>query len=339
MGVLDWYSSLPPETQQALLLGGMNFAGGLLQGQGQAQMAEANRQLSLQEMLLQLAQQQAQQGLTGTQMNPAAQAQGLYKALGQGEIAKNLRPSSISVPSYMQGAVPQLSGGVMGAIGPNGLPPSVTNALSPQAVLASANQFQQALAATNPNAPTLDLGPTFGQAGTQATQANEKYRQQELARRAALAQATGGGDSGGSGVGSKISTALTALDLAQRSGLTKKIPGLLHGGPGGGSVGDYGPTDAQLGYPPAGNGIPTDPGVSGENALDYTPSSPHHPIPFGGGGGGGAPTTLGGIPLWALENPNVAMLYPEIGGATKRGTASEGGAKKTERGSSTGIAW
>lgn len=177
----------------ALLQGGLGLTGGTLQGIGQAQMAEANRNLSQTELLQQLLQQaynqqasqgiqRAGQGLSASQMNPAAQAQGLSNALVRGDILKNLRPSSVQAPGFLQGFVPQLSGGAMSAIPQGGFGPEITGALSPTGVLASATAFNKQQANANPNTPTMDLGPAFGAAGTAATADIDKYRLGQLSQ-------------------------------------------------------------------------------------------------------------------------------------------------------------
>lgn len=174
---------------QAILRGAFDFGGGALTGLGQAQIAGANRDLSREQLLQQLLQQNYQfnqgqdlqrgaQGLAATQMNPAAQSEALSKALTRGEAISNARPSQITAPSFLSGFTPNMQGGAMGLVPAGGFSAVTKAASSPSAILASANNFYKNQANANPRVPTMDLGPTFGDAGSAATAGNEAFRGQ-----------------------------------------------------------------------------------------------------------------------------------------------------------------
>lgn len=321
----------------ALLMGGMDFGGGLLSGIGQGQQQGANRNASMQQLLQQLLQQNYQanqqadiqragQSLSSSQMNPAAQAEGLSKALVRGNMIGNARPSSMEAPDFMQGFVPQVHGGAMGMIPEGGFGPEITGALSPQGVLSSATAFQKAQANANPNVPTMDLAPAFGQAGVDASGDINAYREQQRgalqqgrdARSTALQQSLQQAqqqEQGGGGFGKKLLGAIGAIAPIALAPFTAGtslawLPAAIGAGAGAAS--------GAMGGGGIGGGI-----VGGAMGGFGGYQAGQHPL-FGGGGGralgGGAPADAGGnmvgmpgatgVPMNLPTTPNYG--YPNI---------------------------
>lgn len=180
----DINSFLASPTGQAAT--GMVGAG--LSAYGQSQQADANRKQSAAQTAAQLIQNQYQ----NDQSNQISRANGVLNndPLGANQkfaqknallnaILPNLRnvrsqPGDTGVAAAMGGS----RGGIMDALGPNGLDPAMIQSMfGPTTTMGSIAQHQKELSTLDPNAPVQDMSSMFGSAGADQTAQLQQFAQ------------------------------------------------------------------------------------------------------------------------------------------------------------------
>lgn len=234
----NWFSSLSPQMQAALLGSGASLAGGYIQGREQKNLNNANNDASMQrlELQLQLQREQSQRemeqrqkelGLQAATQAPVRQDWRQHQAL-MAAMLPGVRNAQVTPPGDLGRFTPQISGGMR--IPEGGFNQETLNYFSPQArVSAESDLDKQAAIASGGNYHTPDYanvgyGPQAAGVGADTQSYADKLKQQALQSTAQLGSASPttagrqtqtnvGANKQGPGMGSKLGHAALMAGL------------------------------------------------------------------------------------------------------------------------------